>query len=88
MPIRLSDLRKTADAAIGADGLDSAQVSTIASDAGLNYFNTLDSLPISSLSAGDQAFVAANQRLYISNGAGWYNVSLINLTPQFDSDIN
>ena len=40
------------------------------------------------MSAGDQAFVAANQRLYISNGAGWYNVSLINLTPQFDSDIN
>ena len=88
MPIRLSDLRKTADAAIGADGLDSAQITTIASGAGLNYFNTLDSLPISSLSAGDQAFVAANQRLYISNGTGWYNVSLVNLTPQFDSDIN
>tara|TARA_B000000609_G_C24180040_1_gene357317 strand:+ start:2006 stop:3655 length:1650 start_codon:yes stop_codon:yes gene_type:complete len=88
MPIRLSDLRKTADAAIGADGLDSAQITTIASGAGLNYFNTLDSLPISSLSAGDQAFVAANQRLYISNGTGWYNVSLVNLTPQFDSDVN
>ena len=28
------------------------------------------------------------KRLYISNGTGWYNVSLINLTPQFDSDIN
>ena len=88
MPIRLSDLRRTADATIEADGLDSAQVTTIASAVGLTYFSTLDSLPTSSLTAGDQAFVAATQRLYISNGVGWYNVSLINLTPQFDSDIN
>ena len=89
MPIRLSDLRKTADAAIGADGLDSAQVSTIASDAGLVYFNTIDSLPISGLTAGDQAFVQANKKLYISNGTGWFNVGVTaNLTPQFDSDIN
>jgi len=88
MPIRLSDLRKTADASIGADGLDSAQVTTIAQASGLSYLSTLDSLPTSNLTSGDQAFVAANQRLYISNGTGWYNVSLINLTPQFDSDIN
>ena len=88
MPIRLSDLRKTADAAIDADGLDSAQVSTIAQAAGLSYLSTLDSLPTAGLTSGDQAFVQANQRLYISNGTGWYNVSLINLTPQFDSDIN
>ena len=89
MPIRLSDLRKTADAAIGADGLDSAQVSTIASDAGLIYFNTIDSLPISGLTAGDQAFVQANKKLYISNGTGWFNIGVTaNLTPQFDSDIN
>ena len=88
MPVRLSDLRKTADAAIDADGLDSAQVSTIAQAAGLSYLSTLDSLPTAGLTSGDQAFVQANQRLYISNGTGWYNVSLINLTPQFDSDIN
>ena len=88
MPVRLSDLRKTADAAIDADGLYSAQVTTIAQAAGLSYLSTLDSLPTSSLTSGDQAFVAANQRLYISNGTGWYNVSLINLTPQFDSDIS
>ena len=88
MPVRLSDLRKTADAAIDADGLDSAQVTTIAQAAGLSYLSTLDSLPTAGLTSGDQAFVQANQRLYISNGTGWYNVSLINLTPQFDSDIN
>ena len=88
MPIRLSNIRKTQDAVIGADGLDSAQVSTIASGVGIQSFDTLDSLPISSLTAGDRAFVKGNKRLYISNGSGWYNVSLINLAPQFDSNIN
>jgi len=84
----LSDLRKTQDAAIGADGLDSAQVTTIATDAGLAVYSTLDSLPISNLTSGDQAYVEENNRLYISNGTGWYNVSLVNLSPTFDSDIN
>ena len=81
MPTRLSNIRKTQDTAIGADGLDSAQVTTIASGVGIQSFDTLDSLPISSLTAGDRAFVKANKRLYISNGTGWYNVALINLTP-------
>ena len=70
--------------------VDSAAVVSIADTAGigLSYLSTLDSLPTSGLSQGDQAFVEANKRLYVSNGSGWYNVSLINLTPQFDSDIN
>ena len=70
--------------------VDSAAVVSIADNAGigLSYLSTLDSLPTSGLSQGDQAFVEANKRLYVSNGNGWYNVSLINLTPQFDSDIN
>jgi len=69
-------------------GLDSAQVTTIATDAGLAVYSTLDSLPISSLTSGDQAYVEENNRLYISNGTGWYNVSLVNLSPTFDSNIN
>ena len=70
--------------------VDSSGVDTIArtTGVGVNYYNTLDSLPVSSLTAGDQAFVAANNRLYVSNGNGWYNVSLVNLSPQFDSDVN
>jgi len=70
--------------------VDSSTVDTIARDAGaaVAYYSTLDSLPVSSLTAGDQAFVAANNRLYVSNGNGWYNVSLVNLSPQFDSDID
>jgi len=45
----------------------------------------LDSLPVSDLSAGNQAFVSENNRLYVSNGSGWYNVSLINAAPYWDS---
>lgn len=45
--------------------------------AGLVFYNTLDSLPVSGLTAGDQAFVSSNDRLYISNGSGWYGIGLI-----------
>ena len=63
--------------------LDSADVLSIgnSSASGTAVFDTLDSLPTSNLSAGQQAFVNANQRLYISNGSGWYNLTLVNRTP-------
>ena len=64
-----------------AAGLDSSQVTTIASASGLTVYSTLDSLPTTSLSVGDQAYVSSNSRMYISNGSGWYNVALINATP-------
>lgn len=67
-------------------GLDSAQVTTIATDASINVYTGLDSLPTSNLTAGDQAFVESNQRLYISNGSGWYNVALVNATPTLTLD--
>ena len=57
--------------------VDSAYVTSIASAGGLSYYSTLDSLPTSSLTAGDEAFVSANNRYYISNGSGWYSVEMI-----------
>ena len=48
--------------------------------ASMEAFSSVDSLPTSGLTAGDQALVG--QRLYISNGSGWYNVALINATPR------
>lgn len=66
-------------------GLDSAQVSSIASASGIQVYATPDLLPTSGLTAGDQAFVTSNSRIYISNGSGWYNVALINSTPTFTS---
>ena len=63
--------------------LDSADVLIIGnnSSSGTAVFDTLDSLPTSNLSAGQQAFVNENERLYISNGSGWYNLTFVNRTP-------
>lgn len=69
-------------------GLDSAQVELIANDVSIKVYQGLDSLPISNLTSGDQAYVESNNRMYISNGTGWYNVALVNLSPRFDSDLN
>jgi len=82
----LSELRKNQDAAIGADGLDSAEVTTIAQSAGLSVYTALDSLPSTGLTSGDQAWVESSGRLYISNGSGWYNVALINASPTLTLD--
>ena len=57
--------------------VDSAYVNTITLSSRLEYYSTLDSLPTSSLTAGDEAFVAANNRYYISNGSGWYGCEMI-----------
>jgi len=46
----------------------------------VTVYATVDNLP-NDASAGDQAFVTATNRLYISNGSGWYNIALINTTP-------
>jgi len=48
---------------------------------GVDVFDTLDSLPMTSLAAGQQAFVEATSRLYVSNGSGWYNQVYINQNP-------
>ena len=52
---------------------------------GVEVYATPSLLPTVGLTAGDQAFVTSNSRLYISNGSGWYNVALINSTPTFTS---
>jgi|MDTC01.1.fsa_nt_gb hypothetical protein len=50
---------------------------------GVQVYPNPSALPTTNLSSGDQAFVTSNQRLYITNGSGWYNVALINSTPTF-----
>ena len=44
-------------------------------------YATVDDLPVSGASTGDQAYVSGNNRLYLWNGTGWYNIALINTTP-------
>jgi hypothetical protein len=44
-------------------------------------YDSIGLLPVTGLTAGTQAFVTSTNRLYVSNGSGWYNVALINATP-------
>ena len=60
---------------------EAVNVSNTALDGGHEVYATLDLLPTTGLTSGDQAFVTSNQRLYITNGSGWYNVALVNATP-------
>ena len=53
---------------------------------GLVVYATLDDLPTSGLTAGDQAFITATNRIYVSNGSGWYSVALLNATPRLTID--
>ena len=61
--------------------LDSSDLGVTVAGNPLQYFDTLDSLPSTNLSAGDTAYVSASNRFYLSNGNGWYNVALVNVTP-------
>ena len=63
---------------VNDDGfVDSAYVSTISVANRLSYYSTVDSLPSSSLTAGDQAFVADSNKLYISDGIIWNGIVMI-----------
>lgn len=45
-------------------------------------YDSIDDLPLSgNVQAGDQAYVSGNNRLYLYNGTGWYNIALVNTTP-------
>ena len=54
--------------------------------AGLTVYATLNDLPTTGLTSGDQAYVSATSRFYISNGSGWYNVALVNATTTLSID--
>ena len=51
------------------------------SSASLTTYATISELPLSGVSAGQQAFVTGSNRMYVSNGTGWYSVSLVNTNP-------
>ena len=50
---------------------------------GATVYDSAGALPITGLTSGDQAW--AGNRLYISNGSGWYNIALVNAAPRFVS---
>ena len=69
--------------AVANDVLDIS--GAISAGAGVTVYATADDLPITGLTAGDEAFVSGSNRLYISNGTGWYSIGLVNTNPAITS---
>ena len=83
----LSNLRRTKQDQIGTVGLDSAGVLGITGQGAVHY-TSLDSLPMTGLTEGSKALVETDEfnRLYLSDGNGWYNVGFnITYSPSWDS---
>lgn len=79
----LSNLRKNKQTQQRTTGLDSAGVLAL-SGTGIAVYDTLDSLPTSNIIAGSKALVNDVNRLYVSDGSGWYNSGFnINLSPSW-----
>jgi hypothetical protein len=74
-------LGKTETANTGNESLLST-----ADGGGLTVYATLNDLPTTGLTSGDQAYITSTNRIYVSNGSGWYNVALINATPSLSID--
>lgn len=58
-----------------------AVLTSVADGSGLVVYATPNLLPTSGFTAGDQAFVTSNKKLYISTSTGWYAVATANLAP-------
>ena len=44
-------------------------------------YGNIGSLPLANVTTGSMAFVSGNNRLYLWNGTGWFNIALINTNP-------
>ena len=83
--VNLSNLRQNKQDQQGTAGLDSSEVSAL-SGGGVEVFDTIDSLPSTGLTTGSKALVNSLDRLYVSDGSGWYNLELATgFTPRWDS---
>lgn len=56
-----------------------------AASGGVTTYSAIGDLPLTGNSAGDMAYVSGNNRLYINNGTGWYNIALVNTNPSITS---
>ena len=62
-----------------------ARASSAAGGSSITTYDSTTDLPLTGVSAGDQAFVTGSNRMYVSNGTGWYSVSLVNTNPSITS---
>ena len=73
-------------------GQDSSDVTnTVRTNLKTSVYDSLGELPVTNLVQGDRALIqndSNNGRFYLSNGSGWYNISMVNTNPSvsFDSD--
>src|SRR5210317_2059506 len=71
------------------DTVHSANIATlytlVEDSQGVTSYANTSLLPLSGVSAGSMAFVSGSNRLYISNGTGWYSISLVNTNPNITS---
>jgi len=51
----------------------------------LTVYDSIGTLPLSSVTEGSMAFVNSNSRMYVHNGTGWYSATIVNTTPTWDS---
>ena len=57
----------------------------IGGSGGVSVYDSAGLLPRTGMQPGDQALISSTGRLYISTGIGWYNIALINNTPDITS---
>ena len=60
----------------------------LSSGSGITTYTSVSELPLSGVDMGSQAFVSDNNRLYLWNGSGWYNIALINTSPSITGGVN
>jgi hypothetical protein len=52
----------------------------------IKVYPTIDSLPLSGNTVGNVSYVDSDNKLYLFTGEGWYNIALINQSPNITSE--
>lgn len=79
MPSRVRDIAKFVGQTENSNRTNFRLKTAAETGGGMEVYDSIGLLPVAGLTAGDQALVG--QRLYVSNGSGWYNIALVNATP-------
>ena len=82
--------RNRAFAKLASDLNNAGQITVVPDDVssgGITLYSTLDDLPFSGNTGGDQAFITDTNRLNIwdDTKSAWFNVTLLNLAPSINS---
>jgi len=74
----IEEAAETGSVALGSGDSGGGGATPVANAAGLS---------LSNLTAGDFSFDQENNRLYITNGSGWYSIALINQSPTLTANV-